>query len=352
MFYEESEKIYDDLMFLKQRLIEVGRSGSSNEIMSKKEIKYFSNFFKSESARLRYQIPEIFKYNRTSGEIFRFLQDTGGYADRDAYISQFINPLLDIYDDDGYLRDEKSNVNLKENMISDNGSYAQVFKFKDPITGRFLAYKSLRNNLTDKETKRFYHEYNVMSDLNSNNIVKVYRQTEDGYIMELCDYTLDEYMRIKNNKLKPIDRKRLLIQVFRVINYIHTKDMLHRDLSYRNFLIKEYEDYPIIKIADFGLVKTLESKMTSLNTELKGSLADPWLSLNGFANYGVKNEIYSLGYIINKIITGKDNIRLNDIKNDKYKNFIIQCINSQIDKRFNSVLDVAKACFDDFFDFF
>ena len=85
--------------------------------------------------------------------------------------------------------------------------------------------------------------------------------------MEYMDYTLDEYISKYNASLSMQQRRGIVQQILRAFDYIHAKGHLHRDISPKNILVKEYDDIVVIKIADFGLVKIPDSSFTSVNTE-------------------------------------------------------------------------------------
>lgn len=95
-------------------------------------------------------------------------------------------------------------------------------------------------------------------------------------------------------------------QIFNAFIYIHKKELLHRDISYHNILIHHFdEEWTVIKVSDFGLVKTPESSLTSIESSVKGSLNDPDLIKVGFANYEVRHEIYALTQVVNFLLCGK-----------------------------------------------
>ncbi len=77
---------------------------------------------------------------------------------------------------------------------------------------------------------------------------------------------------------------------------ISLKGLLHRDISLTNVFIKHYDDVDVVKIGDFGLVKVPDSTLTSLQSELKGSLNDPDLINVGFANYDMCHETFTVCY--------------------------------------------------------
>ena len=65
----------------------------------------------------------------------------------------------------------------------------------------------------------------------------------------------------------------------------------------------------MVKISDFGLIKEVESDLTSENTEIKGSLNEiSRLQKIGFKNYARCDEIYALSRVLYFVATGKKNI--------------------------------------------
>lgn len=182
-----------------------------------------------------------------------------------------------------------------------------------------------------------------MQEFSSPYILEVYRYSESNneYIMEYMDYTLDSYISRNNSKLTIAQRKGIAQQVLRAFDYIHSKKRLHRDISPKNILIKEYEDVPVIKIADFGLVKIPESKLTTVGTEFKGYFNDPSLVVEGFDTYNILHETYALTRIIYYIMTGRTNIE--KITNSKLRIFIEKGLNVDKTKRFKNVFEMMQA---------
>lgn len=225
------------------------------------------------------------------------------------------------------------------------GSYAKVFKYKDECYNRTFAIKRAHNNLTDKEYQRFKKEYEEMSNLNSPYIVEVYRfnASKNEYIMEFVNHTLYDYINKNNNTITIEERKNLVYQVLKAFNYLHEKNILHRDISLTNTLIKKYDGLKVIKVSDFGLVKTPESNLTSTLTELKGSLNDPNLELYGFKNYEIRHETYALTRLIHFIMTGKTTINKNKFRTLKFKDFILKGLDNNLEKRYKDTYDIKKS---------
>lgn len=238
--------------------------------------------------------------------------------------------------------------NKSINMVYDlkqigEGSYANVYKYRDTFYNRTFVIKRAKKDLTEKEILRFKREYEEMQEFSSPYILEVYRYSESNneYIMEYMDYTLDSYISRNNSKLTIAQRKGIAQQVLRAFDYIHSKKRLHRDISPKNILIKEYEDVPVIKIADFGLVKIPESKLTTIGTEFKGYFNDPSLVVEGFDTYNILHETYALTRIIYYIMTGRTNIE--KITNSKLRIFIEKGLNVDKTKRFKNVFEMMQA---------
>lgn len=224
-----------------------------------------------------------------------------------------------------------------------SGSYANVYKYKDTFYNRPFILKRAKKELTDKEMARFKREFDVMNDLSSPYILEVYCYNPDKneYIMEYMDYTLDGYIAAHNSTLTIIQRKGIAQQILRAFDYLHSKGHLHRDISPKNILIKEYDDTLVVKLSDFGLVKIPDSTLTAVNTEFKGYFNDPALVVEGFNTYGIVHETYALTRVIYFVMTGKTNTE--KITNQNLRNFVERGLNPDKTKRFQNIRDMISA---------
>ncbi|HDZ5368085.1 TPA: protein kinase family protein [Campylobacter jejuni] len=230
------------------------------------------------------------------------------------------------------------NKNYSLDLIGD-GSYAKVYKYYDEFYKHYFALKKLNKKVNDKEIQRFIKEFNIMKQINNPYILKVYSLDENKkeYIMEYVDFTLKEYIHKNNSKLSSDERISLGIQIIKGIKTLWNKNILHRDISLKNILIKQYDDIVVIKISDFGLVKELNSELTSENTEIKGSLNEiSRLQKKGFNNYDKSDEIYALSRVLYFIATGRTN--LINTKCD----FLEKGINDNVKNRYNNLDDLMR----------
>lgn len=237
------------------------------------------------------------------------------------------------------IENQKNNYDLK---LIGEGSYAKVFSYHDQFYKKNFALKRAKENLSTKEISRFKREYEQMKILNSPYVLEVfgYNDNKNEYIMEFMNLNLDQYISKNNVKLSFDERFKLGLQVIKAFTYVHSKDILHRDICPKNLLVKEYDDVIIIKVADFGLIKVEESQLTSLDTDCKGYFNDPNLRLEGFSNYNILHETYALTRILYFILSGK--IRT-DRPSQNLQNFINKGINSDQRLRFKDMDELKEA---------
>lgn len=135
----------------------------------------------------------------------------------------------------------KLNVKLRG-----KGSYGYVNRVIDRNKKFTYAEKHLYlDDTTFKEKKRFIKEFNIMKKYTHENLVKAYSIDKTNYIytMEYCDSTLYYYIRANNNKLKIEQRISMAKQFLNGINFLHKNNILHRDLSFNNVLVKKERWY-------------------------------------------------------------------------------------------------------------
>lgn len=223
------------------------------------------------------------------------------------------------------------------------GSYAQVYKYYDARYDKWYALKRAKKDLDEKELIRFKREFEDMKKLNSLYILDVYNYDtiKKQYTMELMDCTLEQYINKNNDSIEEKQRRKISLQLFNAFEYIHSQGFLHRDICPKNILVKQYDDSVIIKISDFGLVKEVESELTSDSTDIKGYYNDPTLKIEGFKNYNILHEIYALTQVIIFVMTGKTNF--DNLKEEKLRAYLLQGTNPDKTKRFQSLDEMRQA---------
>ena len=230
------------------------------------------------------------------------------------------------------------NQNLDLQTIGE-WAFSIVSKYEDPTYGKYFAVKKLKKNSSEREKERFKKEFEILQKLSFPYILEVYAfdKDKDSYIMEHCDSTLKKYIEKFNGDLPSSTRKRIALQFLYAVNYLHSKKILHRDISYNNILIKQFDWAVMIKLSDFGLMKEYDSDFTKTDTEIKWTIIDP--SLTYFKDYSMSNEVYSIGFILNYIFTGKKSFQSTRTNLSK---IVEKCIDSNLANRFWSVAQIIS----------
>ena len=225
------------------------------------------------------------------------------------------------------------------------GSYASVYKYKDEFYDKEFVLKRAKKKLDTKELERFKIEYEQMKSLSSPYVTEVYRYNgdENEYIMECMDYSLESYLKKFQDKLDFNAKRKIVFQILNAFKYIHSKGILHRDISPKNILIKKYEDVLIINVADFGLVKIPESGLTSLMTDFKGAFNDLSLEQEGFSSYNILHETYALTKLIYYTMTNRTNIKIDSIKNSDLKQFVSKGTSLDKNVRYKNVDEIISS---------
>jgi hypothetical protein len=219
------------------------------------------------------------------------------------------------------------------------GSYAQVFSFTDPDYGFKVAVKRARKGIDERDLYRFKKEFEVLSGLSYPYIVDVYKydDSRNEYSMEFCEETLRKYIGKRNNKLAFATRKRIALQFLYGVNYLHSQDVLHRDLSLQNVLLKVFESGAVlVKLSDFGLAKDLTSTFTRTKTEMRGTIRDPLLG--NFKDYEITHEVYGIGWMLQYIFTGKESLPRDD--RDEVSRIVRKCTTSDGKQRYADVRSI------------
>jgi len=204
---------------------------------------------------------------------------------------------------------------METNFIQDE------YEIKDIIgTGTFGEVKLALNKKTkekvaikiiDKEKmiafqniERIKREFNIIKELDHINIIKTFSITDDSkkfyIIMEYCEKgELFNYI-IKNKRLKENEASFFFYQIINGIEYIHSKNIVHRDMKPENILLTKDN---IIKIIDFGLSNYYNENMLLSTLCGSPSYSSPEL-LSGEKYNGFSVDIWSIGVTLYAMIYG------------------------------------------------
>lgn len=281
-------------------------------------------------------------YEHVLEECAAFLVPSGGSAIPDDFKEIAVERFAPVFLTDVALPkgvgDQRERPKL---ILVGEGSFAHVHKFVDPAYGITVAQKTAKKDLRPRDLARFRAEFEIMKGLSFPNVVEVYAydETANSYTMEFCDITLAEHIQRNNASLSWTARKRIALQFLYGVYYLHRKNVLHRDISRKNVLIRRYDEGAVqVKLSDFGLHKGPESDCTRADTSMKGTIVDP--ALESFKDFEVVNDIYAVGHVLLFIFTGRTALGRTS---DDIQRVIQRCTDNDPAQRFQTVREVIAA---------
>eukprot|EP01059_Diplonema_ambulator_P008502 TRINITY_DN18139_c0_g1_i4.p1 TRINITY_DN18139_c0_g1~~TRINITY_DN18139_c0_g1_i4.p1 ORF type:complete len:376 (+),score=137.48 TRINITY_DN18139_c0_g1_i4:141-1268(+) len=189
------------------------------------------------------------------------------------------------------------------------GAYGVVCSAVDTETGEKVAIKKIGKVFDDLvDGKRILREVKLLSFLNHENIISIKdilrpvdKDTfEDIYfVSELMDTDLHQIIRSKQ-KLTDEHHQYFIYQALRALKYIHSANILHRDLKPGNLLVNGNCD---LLICDFGLARGYDK------AELTDYVVTRWyrppelLLLSN--HYTPAVDMWSIGCILAELINRK-----------------------------------------------
>lgn len=192
----------------------------------------------------------------------------------------------------------KYRTNFKQIKLLGQGGYGSVYKVFHKYEKKFYAIKKVfitkdivednydifreiqvYSDLINEQVVRYYSSW---IDIDVNSIIEYNEQIKNDYEfenidyicpilfiqMELCDFTLKDYLMTWAEYDNFDDKINMLKQIIYGLKYIHSKNIIHRDIKPDNiFLITNdsMNNKYSIKIGDFGLCK----KYVGFKSDLK-----------------------------------------------------------------------------------
>lgn len=185
------------------------------------------------------------------------------------------------------------------------GGFANIYLQKS--TGLILKKLNEESIGSTSLRSRFKREYEITKSCGDiASIIRVYDFDEGScsYTMEKADSTLEDF--VKESSLSDASKINIIRQIVYTMSLVHQRGVLHRDLSPTNIFFVDN----IIKLADFGLGKNLNTLTShqTMDTASFGQLfycAPEQLMLLKDADK--RSDVFSLGRIINFVMTGNPN---------------------------------------------
>ncbi|CAI5701156.1 hypothetical protein KXD40_004266 [Peronospora effusa] len=204
------------------------------------------------------------------------------------------------------------------------GTYGQVYMAKDKETGEVVAIKKIRSlNEVQGLPVTTIREIKVLKCLNHPNLVElkeVVVSSENGdddadfadkeEPLDYCHgsiYLVLEYLEHdltglidRQHQFDDTEIKCLMKQLLDVMEYMHSIDIIHRDIKCSNLLMTR--DH-LLKVADFGLARSLRGDQLFTNKVVTLWYRPPELLL-GATSYDASIDMWSIGCVFAELYIG------------------------------------------------
>ncbi|CAJ0933025.1 unnamed protein product, partial [Mesorhabditis belari] len=157
---------------------------------------------------------------------------------------------------------------------------------------------------------RIQDELSALEHLSQPVVVKYYGSYYNNglyyLVMEYCKYgSLRDYMKTTKRQMHDLSAFHVLRQLTSVVGYLHSQQIVHRDISPGNILISRKEQVDgyeklQIKLCDFGL-----SKQLAPGKQLKTIVGTPgYMAPDMVTAYNRAVDVYSMGCVLYFMLSG------------------------------------------------
>ena len=155
------------------------------------------------------------------------------------------------------------------------------------------------------EKRTVLNEVDILKTLDHPNILKIFEYFEDErYYYIVMEYCQDGDLYDLLNSLGKFDEEtaaKLMGQIFSAINYIHNRNVIHRDVKLDNILIVKTNKEVCIKIIDFNIATFNMGKRLSKITGTSHYMAPEVIK----ENYTEQCDLWSCGVIMYLLLSGE-----------------------------------------------
>ena len=224
--------------------------------------------------------------------------------------------LYDLYDqiaEEDFFQDlesiESAPTDYLEGKLIGKGSFGAVFLAFNQNTGDILAVKKLHIGEDEKLKRELSDslrvEISTLRELDHPNIVKFkgFKQ-DDTFFNIFLEYVSGGSLssRIKHyGAYREPMIQHYMKQCLEGLKYMHSKNIIHRDIKSANILVDSNND---IKISDFGISRIED--LTQKRASMKGTAY--WMApeiARGVSGCTTKVDIWSLGCVAIELLSGK-----------------------------------------------
>lgn len=239
--------------------------------------------------------------------------------------------------------------------ILGSGNFGTTYLAVDQ-NGNHYAVKQLTFTSNNTEQKaiakrKFNDEKEILQRLQDHqqipNFVEYIEENQQFYIVQ--QYIDGETLRKKLDESQTLsmeESQKILIDLLNILDYIHKRNIIHRDIKPDNIII---DNHGKLFLIDFGAVKTQNPNSTRLQTPGTHIFSRGYAPIEQMRGYPEKNsDIYALGMTIIELITGLTPQSLTDTWyrdiyiTDDLKDILCKMIDEYQEKRYQSAQEIIE----------
>ena len=180
----------------------------------------------------------------------------------------------------------------------------RLYLAKDPMLGRPLAIKLIRDELEDGDVRaRFMQEARAAGSLKHPNIVTVFDVGEhEGHPFIAMEFVAGETLGAVIDRAEPMAlgmKLHLTEQLCRGLAHAHRAGLVHRDIKPANLMV---DDQGTLRILDFGIARIDGSGLTATGVAI-GTLN--YMSPEQVGGHGVdhRSDVFAVGAVFHELLS-------------------------------------------------
>ncbi len=184
--------------------------------------------------------------------------------------------------------------------------------------------------------------YHQLKKMQHPNLIQIYDVCDTGafclVVMEFISGKTMEACLEEKGYFPLAQAMQYLEQILNALQIVHSQNIIHRDIKPANILISSDN---VIKLIDFGIARVPKERQKS-DTRILGTAGYAAPEQFGFQQTDIYSDIYAVGVLMNKMLTGKmpnEGVPVDE----RLRKIILKCIHIDPENRYGSVGELKQA---------